>query len=485
MNYTIIIATGNEELDNLIKEDLEHAKVGVIVSTVNTRNMLVKRFIETQANMLFLGDELIGELGTDEEWEQIIEDLRRISLQLRIVFFCDRSEQDIFLTKLTTHSVFDIFNEGSLPNSYLEQLAIPPAYKNIEKFRGKVNQIAQQISEMSTEQKAEEIISQGINIKQEEPKKVRIVKEVVEKEKIVYEQLFIQPQLIAVASAFPYAGSSIFTRIFAEYLNDLNIQVGVCESPVAENSWYDLIHGDSIIRNKELSYPWSSWHKQILEKESVQAGTELISNGVPYIVKHREDCIEQQWELMSTAHLVGFARSYPILFYDMSNGLNDERERIILKQANKVILVSGFDPLRVNREHKKYTDSLRIIQDKVIVIANRSSPELHKQHSLGLQEAYGVDHLYNLPMISELSEIYVNGEAFWQNKRLSDEMQNELESLFLKIAGEIISPEILKKIKPVKRTGFWNKLLRKRKKKDNLNEALQDEMDDEEQDNEE
>ncbi len=227
MIQTIIIATGNEELDNLIKEDLEHAKIGQVVSTVNTRNMLVKRFIETQANIIFLGDELIGELGTDDEWEQIIEDLRRISLQLRIVFFCDRSEQDIFLTKLTTHAVFDIFNEGNLPNSYLEQLSIPPEYKNIEKFRGKVNEIAQKIVERSAEQKAEEIISQGIVIKQDEPKRVRIVKEVVEKEKIVYEQLFVQPQLVVVASAFPYAGSSIFTRILAEYLNELNIQVAI------------------------------------------------------------------------------------------------------------------------------------------------------------------------------------------------------------------------------------------------------------------
>ncbi|MBP1157332.1 hypothetical protein ACVKN2_002156 [Paenibacillus sp. PvR018] len=55
--------------------------------------------------MVFVGEELVGEEGTDEEWERIIEELRRISLQIRIVYFCHRPADDLFLTKLTTLAV--------------------------------------------------------------------------------------------------------------------------------------------------------------------------------------------------------------------------------------------------------------------------------------------------------------------------------------------------------------------------------------------
>jgi hypothetical protein len=176
MRHTIIIGTGNEQLDELIKTDLEENGVGTVVAKVSTRNNIIKRFMETEASMLFIGEDLVGEAGTDEEWENIIDELRRVSLQIRIIYLCQRPAEDIFLTKLTTYSVHDIFNDGQLPPSYVEQLSKATAYKNIEKFRGNVTSVSQQFIEKSREQRAEEIISQGKKPKDpKEPKEKRVI----------------------------------------------------------------------------------------------------------------------------------------------------------------------------------------------------------------------------------------------------------------------------------------------------------------------
>ncbi|RUS44936.1 hypothetical protein [Cohnella sp. AR92] len=468
MRQTIIIGTGNESLDELIKSDMEEANIGTVVATVTTRNSLVKRFMETEATLIFIGEELVGDEGTDEEWERIIEEMKRISLQLRIVYFCQRPADDLFLTKLTTQFVFDIFNDGQLPASYLEQLTSPPVFKNIEKFRGKVGEAAKQIAEKSKEQRAEEIISQGIsNEKKEKVKdkerekepKTKVITQVVEREKLVhvYEQMYIQPQLIAVASAFPGAGSSILIRMLAEYLNNLSLKVGVCESPYAPYSWFELIHGAKLLIESDQGASWKSWHRQILEEESVTRGSELTANGVGYMVRHLDELLDS-WDIMHTAHLVGFGRHYPILFYDLSTGLADERERIILKQANQVILVSGYDPLRVNREHKAYEETLRMIRDKVIVVANKSTSWLHKENEEGFKRAYGVNHVHQLPVIPSLPDIYMSGESFWQSAFIKGDVREQIKSVFEDIAAELLTEDLVKKLMPKESKGFFKKL---------------------------
>jgi hypothetical protein len=473
MRHTIIIGTGNEQLDDLIKSDLEETAVGSVVATVTTRNTVVKRFMETEASMIFIGEELVGDEGTDEEWERIIEDIRRISMQIRIVYFCDRPADDLFLTKLT-YLVYDIFNEGKLPPSYLEQLKNPPAYKNIEKFRGKVAEAAQEIAEKSREQRAEEIIREGI--KEQQPKKTKaekeakevtkeVVTEIVEREKLVhvYERLFVKPQLIVIASAFPGAGSSVFARMLSEYLVNLTLQVGVCESPYSPYSYFELIQCPKLIRELKSENEWRSWHRQILEDETIEIGTELITKGVGYIIKHRDDVLDN-WDMMHTAHLVGFARHYPLLIYDMSTGISDEREKIILRQANKVILVSGYDPLRVNRDYKQYEETLRTIRDKVIVISNKSTTWLHKENEEGLKNAYGVDRVYPLPVIPAMPDIYMSGESFWDSAFIKVDTREQIKSVFAEIAEELLTADLIKKLINKDKQGFMNKIINKFRK---------------------
>jgi hypothetical protein len=459
MRHTIIIGTGDEKLDELIKTDLEEAGIGSVVATVITRNTIVKRFMETQASMIFIGEELIGDEGTDEEWERIINEIRRVSLQIRIVYFCHRPADDLFLTKLTTYSVFDIFNEGQLPPSYLEQLSKPPEYKNIEPFRGKVMEAAQEFAEKSKEARAEEIISQGIKEKKLKEPKERVVTEIVEREKLihVYEKLYIKPQLFVLASAFPGAGSSIIGKMLAEYLSTFGLQTGVVESPFSAYSWFELIHGTKILRETKNEVGWKSWHRQILEDETIELETEFSANGVAYMVKGRDDVLDG-WDLMHTAHLVGYSRNYPILFYDMSTCLPDEREKIILRQANKVILVSGYDPLRVNREHRSYEEALRTIRDKVIVLANKSTSWLHKENEEGLKQAYGVRHVYQLPIISSMPDVYMSGESFWQSAFVKNDVREQARKVLEELANELLTADLMKKLAPKEKQSFFGKL---------------------------
>ncbi|SDO16362.1 hypothetical protein SAMN04487897_10963 [Paenibacillus sp. yr247] len=477
MRQGIIIATGNEGLDELIKADLEEAEIGTVVAKVTTRNTLVKRFMETEAALIFIGEELIGEESTDDEWERTIGELRRISLQVRIVYMCQRPADDMFLTKLTTYSVYDIFNEGQLPPSYVDQLQKPPAYKNIEKFRLNVEAAVNQMAEKSREQRAEEIISQGVNEKK--PRVIRVVEEREKRVEVpVYEQVYIQPQLIVVASAFSGAGSSIFSRMFAEYIRSFGLLTGIVESPYAQMSWFELLNGTKVLRDTKQGHLWKSWHRQIAEGESVEPGTELTSNGVGYMIRHREDNFGETWGLMHTAHLVGFARHYPVLIYDLSTGLGDEREKIILRQANKVILVSGYDPIRVNREHASYKEILAItVKGKLIVIANKTTPWLHKEHVNSLQQAYGVDHIYSMPLVTSIPDIYMSSESFWESSFTKSDVRESVKATFEEIATELFTADLMKKLVPKEKRGLLSRITGGFRR-DHLQAAVVNEQDD-------
>lgn len=166
--FEVILATGDEHLDEFIKDDLEKMERVKVVAKVSTRRTLVNKVNEVSPQLIVIGDDLIGESESkeesDKEWEAVIEEIRKFSYNLRIVFMCDRPVDDIFLTRLTTYNITDIFNEGKLPEGYVKQILGDPSFKNIEKFRGQVETVSRTLKEKKKEEeerKAESIIQTG------------------------------------------------------------------------------------------------------------------------------------------------------------------------------------------------------------------------------------------------------------------------------------------------------------------------------------
>ncbi|MDA6082634.1 hypothetical protein OSJ97_24075, partial [Escherichia coli] len=121
---------------------LEKTGQARVITKVATRRTLIHKVNELSPQLIVIGEDLIGESDSksesEEEWEMVIEAIRQLSYKLRIVFICDRPVDDIFLTKLTTFNITDIFHEGKLPEGYIRQIMGEPSFKNIVKFRGKV-----------------------------------------------------------------------------------------------------------------------------------------------------------------------------------------------------------------------------------------------------------------------------------------------------------------------------------------------------------
>jgi len=438
-----IVATGNEHLDELIREDFESIGAGKVVAKVTTRRTLINKVNELSPQLIIIGDDLIGNGETkeelEEEWEYVIEEVRRFSYNLRIVFICDRPDNDLFLTKLTTYNITDIFNEGKLPEGYVKQILGEPSYKNIERFRGQVEKVSKSLKEKKREEEereAETIISSGAIPKQGE---------VVEVEVPVYHQLIVKPKLLVFGSAIKGSGSSTLARMFAEYLADLQLQVGVLESPFTEPSWYELINADAHVTDN-----WTSWHEMIEKENEIQKGMSININGVTYIV--RDPNIQlRNWDLMKSAYLVGYARQIPILIYDISDGIIDEREKLILRQANQIFLSTMFDPIRVNRNQERVVGYLHEheIMEKVTLLCNHSNDTLEKKFGKSLKEAYNnVGNIFYLPHLEEVKIALMEGDSVWDY--LSDEQKEFTQDIFSTIAKQALGDELFSKLNPSK-----------------------------------
>lgn len=481
MKHKIILGLGDDKFNKLIKEDLEGNELGHVVADVITRNVIVKRVMETEATLLFIGEDLVGAEQTEEEWIAIIEELRRISLSLRIVFFCERPASDMFLSKLTTLYIHDIFHEGKLPQSYVEQLQRDPAYKNTEQFRGGVNQIAMELAEKTKELQAEEIMSKGVSMKSklsnfieskkkdaphsdEEPtvrvKTVKVV-EIVEKpvpvevRVPVYDKVFIRPQFVAVASAFPLAGSSLFIKMLAEYLQNLGLGVAIVESATSPSAWYEMIGAEEVVKDDIPA--WRSWHDVLLHEEDVE-GDPLEVEGINYFIRHPQDDLNG-WDIMNTAHLIGYARQFPILLYDLSHDLHQEHHKLSLRQTDQVVLVTGFDPPRVNRYHGQYRQLLETtLRGKLTLVANKSTAWLSKEQSSILCQSYGVSEVHSLPLLQSLHNVYVSGGSVWNNPFLKEEEMQLLKPIFEKVAIDILTEDLYKKLATAEKKGsIWSK----------------------------
>lgn len=442
--FEVILATGDEHLDEFIKDDLEKMERVKVVAKVSTRRTLVNKVNEVSPQLIVIGDDLIGESESkeesDKEWEAVIEEIRKFSYNLRIVFMCDRPVDDIFLTRLTTYNITDIFNEGKLPEGYVKQILGDPSFKNIEKFRGQVETVSRTLKEKKKEEeerKAESIIQTGAI--PEEGK-------VVEVEVPVYQQLIVKPKIFVFGSAVKGSGSSTLARMFAEYLANLQLQVGVLESPYVEPSWYELINADAYTKEG-----WKSWHELIQDEQEIRKGMSVNVEGVTYIVQNPSVPLKK-WDLMKSAYLVGYARQIPILIYDLSDGITEEKEKLLLRQANHIFLSTQFDPARVHASQKRIVRYLheQNLNQKVTFLCNHSNDYLEKKFSKNLKEAYNnTENLFYFSHLEEVKNALMEGESVW--KHIGEDRLEILHKTFSSMAEEALGKDLFEKLQPKKK----------------------------------
>lgn len=455
MEYRIILGLGDEHLNELVKTSLETAHVGKVVGLALTRKNILPRLTEQNGNMVFLGEHLIGETTSEEEWVTLIEDLRRVDMQMRIVFFCDRPDSDLFLTKLAMIHVTDIFNQGELPAGWTSQLKEAPKYDSTERFRQhNAEEAIQSLKNRKRKvQESPEEILQIPHIPKEV--KVQIVEKKVIEKQIIFEAVKIPSRSVAVVSLFDSAGSSILTRMLAEYVASLQVEVGVLESATAQPCWYEMMNAYSMIEDKK---DWESWHQTVKRGEQIPAWSDTIEkNGVQYIVRDPKDTFKE-WTESDTAYLLAYSRNLPVLFCDISGNFDDPREQIILRSAQTIILVGGYDVVRMEREHDRYKTFLTPFKDKLIHIMNKSTRRLERTHSAEIKNVYETKLLFHVPAMNEINELYMEGESFWSCNYIKEEQKQHMRDVMERLASEILGESTVKKLRSRKKGNMFSRV---------------------------
>lgn len=488
MEQRIILAFGKDGMNEFVKAAIEEEGIGQVVGTAMLRKHLASRVMESSANMVLVGDDLVGEKETDEEWLDTIEELRRVDMYIRIVFICKRPEEDIFLAKLALQGVTDIFYEGKLTPGWEGQLRNPPRFEATERFRKATEKATEQLRKRKrADATPEEILQQSHVPQQEMPQlsssngqgagqKPEVpAKRIIEKQ-IVVEQVKIPSRSIVVASLFEGAGSSIFTRMLAEYIADLQVDTGVLESPVAMPAWFELINAwnqfdgqrgfitkkEANARKKDqqpIDRPvWESWHETVLQHDELPAWADVFTEGqVRYIVRGPHDDLSG-WTENDTAHLLAYSRNLSVLFCDVSTRFDDPSVQILLRSADKILAVGGYDVIRTEREHAKYQNFLARYEDKVHIIMNKSTPRLERIYRAEMQSIYHVSHITHVPAMTEMFEIYVEGESFWKSSFIRDEKRAAMRAVMDEIADILLGKDVMRKLIARKKGGLFSRI---------------------------
>lgn len=452
-----MIALGDEQLNVVAKEALEEDMVGKVVATALIRKNIVPRVHEYGATMVILSDQLIGDQDNDDEWLDIIEELRRFDYNLRIVFYCERPDEDVFLSKMVLNNVTDIFNEGKLPKGWTSQLRLPPKYENTERFRNHEDVVTEDLRRRKSRLKGspDEILNQQLIPQESKPQKeVRIKKE----REIVYEQIKISPRSVAIVSLFEGVGSSTLARMLAESAAELDVDVGIMESASPPAAWMHILNAFENAEqqsDEEKGERWESWHCSLHNDTRIPAWSDVFRiDGVKYIIRDPEEKLER-WSEAETAQLLAYSKNVSLLFCDVSTHFDRPEEQILLRSADYILAVGAYDVLRMSRFREKYEEFLYPYADKLIVLMNKSTPRMARAHSPVIKKYFNQEHIYHFPALIELLEVYMDGESFWRSGYVREEQKVAVRESLHELLGRIIGDEVMKKLRARKgRTWF-------------------------------
>ncbi|CAG7651211.1 hypothetical protein ACFQI7_27570 [Paenibacillus allorhizosphaerae] len=486
----IVVGFGTDGMNEIIKEAVEETGVGRVAGFAMVRKKLVDRVIELNANMVIVGEDLVGEKETDEEWLDIVEELRRVDMYMRIVFVCKRTEEDLFLAKLALQGVTDIFNEGKLSAGWEEQLLNPPKFDSTERFRKQQEKATEQLRKRKREVTSPEEILEQAHIPQQEKKlnpapaetktevktEVKIVEKQVVKKEVVIEQVRVPSRSVVVLSLFDGAGSSLLTRMLAEYIAELQVDVGILESPISAPAWFEIINAWGLFsgnrgymsrkeatfrqKNKQpVDLPiWESWHETVLRNEELPAWSEVFTHEkVKYIIRGPKDELDD-WTENDTAHLLAYSRNLSVLFCDVSTSYDDPKVQILLRSADHIVAVGGYDVVRTGREHAKFKEHLERYYDKLHVIINKSTPRLERLHSGEIKSIYSVSKLTHVPAMTELFELYMEGDSFWKASFIREEKRVAMKEVIDELADLILGEEVMNKLRARKKGSLWQRM---------------------------
>ncbi|MBO8171219.1 MAG: hypothetical protein H0Z33_04910 [Bacillaceae bacterium] len=424
MNHNILLATGDEELDNWLNDIL--TPVGQVVKTVYIRTHIVPQCQKNQVDVLIISDNLPGDIPLqsperrDREMIEIIEELRLQSEPIRIIYLCRRREEDIFLKHLIQRGIWDIFWNGFFqPEELIRLLKNPPAFKHVvELLRQGYN---------------EDLNLTGVPSRTE-------IKDKKQAKKVEF--VSFPPKFIVIGNLSPSSGTTFITVNLARFLGEKNLPVSVYEPVMEQNILFDYLGGA-----EKSPKDWVPWALQIQSEEKIKEGTDWEQSGVKWVPAGNQP-LKRTWTERDSLKLTRQVKQTPLVLVDLSNEWDKPVHEHLLMEADMVWLITDTDPLKKTDAISRLQPVYDRLDQKLSFIVNRWFDEADKSMITEWAEIWNREknEPVKIPVISLIPELgHENNLALWKGKMAWDYpgLKEKLKEAFIPLSKQILPQSIV------------------------------------------
>ncbi|KAA6446911.1 hypothetical protein [Bacillus swezeyi] len=358
----------------------------------------------------------------NEIWFRFVKRMReRYENKLRIIFLCERDNDDSFLSSIVSLNVLDIFNHNAIDtDTLLKQMWDEPKFKNVAHFLSKPVDLKQYSSDSEVNSEETAAVHEGdhknavVNETSEEAKSPVKVQKIInkttikrnfkiniQKNKEVIVGVPIQNQLVLVGSPYKRVGSTFLSHLLARELAKGGITVTYIEDPFSSSYTFDRFIGHQktdMYRSRFFQFNRSG------ENQFYKYSSSWEYEGVQLICKNpaHEDYQENDLSYESFLKvLMGTKSAVTILDVGASWHLNVYKE--LYEMANHVIYVIDPDISAIQHLEESEDSSSRFFRntlknsENTLLIGNRFTDEMMR-HSV-------INELYEQKMISCVPDI--------------------------------------------------------------------------------
>ncbi|GLO68279.1 MULTISPECIES: hypothetical protein [Oceanobacillus] len=461
----ILIGVANEYISDILRKYLVPSEHFHIIEQEVMHMRFMEEVLDSEqpdiliVHDVFLPSEKMDSEERQQEWLSFLHFTRQRYNDLRIVFLCERSKEDIFLNQLIGLGIQDIFNNSSINmEHFIKQLSLPAKYSNVAKFRtsgttATVNFQEEYNYDESEEELVNETLKPGDEISTEQESKTfkkrknRNEHKIETREVIVekpVERLIAYPlskKIILVGSPFSRSGSTFVSHLIAKEMAHMDISVTYVENPFQRGYAYDRFDGHRKTENYR-----SVFHSYLKNNKPEPPITyEWSVDGVEMIVKHPSsevvyDESQIDFELFIKVLLTNKSA---VTIVDVGNDWDNKTYQDLLEIASDVIMVVEPDISNIqyledpnNSESDVFRQVLEL--DKTMFVGNRFSDILMKNKLL--KDLYGTEVEISIPQFPIEAVFECQEKATFLNSHtdFSEEIEGVLHPLL-----ELLLPENL------------------------------------------
>lgn len=363
---------------------------------------------EKQPDILLIHDSYL-ESGIDDsnllgrQWLKTFNDLRKqFEDKIRVVFLCERSEEDSFLGALVSINVLDIFNGQTIKiDTMIEQLMEPPRYANVSKYRTELNKLVIDIPQEEEEEKtASSPKEKKYSEKQDRPivNKIiekKVVQKVVEK-KVVNKQVVkrqigihlhnkvekvvgvpVAKTIVVIASPLPRVGTTFVSHLLMNYTQKLGLKTTYIENPYRFPYTYDRLNGFQ----KQPLYKSVFYEPKHEDEEYTTLWEE---EGIDLVVTHPDENRYTTEDITFDAFSkILLSNDSTVTIIDVGSHWKEEAVRDLFDIAHQVYFVlepdiANFQYLEEGQDETLALYHKLMLKDSTRLILNRSHEKLLK-----------------------------------------------------------------------------------------------------------